>query len=660
MTDREYASVIVVALLMVASGGVTYAGGQPAAVGSEYDTAEPVVDELLTRFDAGGEADAVYVDGSGDAVFYYENDHAVTAAVPIEGELGADAGTGLVRALYAGDLERITVQDRAATGNATMEATPESVTSSGTLAVDERDVESYSVDGQRTQTAETSSRSLTLETTLANETRLYESVETEGTLETTATTVSASGSVRTRVSDDRNGTDGPIALDERRNLTVTETNGTVRLEASERRTVGTWERDRWETEADARRSLENRYDRLAIGLGGEASLSLESYAFDNASDRETVEVAYTVAFTDVKDGLADRVVREFQTTADLELDEHESRVLSDRLAAASIEEVSVDGVQRGLETDLEWTAELRGTDGLVLGLAEIAGSNDRLADAWADRYDAVRADLEAQRGAGLVRRTEWNASIDHDRAAGQTTVDIAAESNAENWRRYVAEREDRGLGPVPETTATLTGTQSEAGLETRYEYETDRGGVGTASFEQLLRLADDDLGSTIDVAVAPLTDASFEVARIDATVDDGTVELESAAAFDGAPSLEGASGETSAAIHAVTEGERTEIYVTSPSAFGGDASTDEVRAHARVGPATDVYGPGEWDREFPSVDADAARSFLEVDDDSENRDGAGSSGTMLLGGVVLAALVAGGLCWISRRRRLDSDHDRTT
>lgn len=660
MTGREHASVLVVVLLVIASGGATYAGGQPTAtVGSEYDTAEPAIDELLTRFDAGGEADAVYVDRSGDAVFRYENEHAVTAAVPIDGELGADAGTGLVHARYAGDLERITLQGREATGNATMRATPESVVSSGSLVVDVDDVESLSADLRRTRSAEDSSASLDLAATLANETRLYESVETKGTLETTATTVSASGSIRTTVPG--NGTGGPIALDERRNLTVTETGGTVRLEASERRTVGEWERDRWETEADARRSLENRYDRLAIGLGGEASLSLESYAFDDDGDRETVELTYTVAFTDVKDGLADRVTRELAETADLDLDEHESRVLADRLATASIEEISVDVAQRGLETDLEWDVELRDTDGPVLGVAEITGSNDRLADAWADRYDAIRADLEAQRAAGLVRRTAWNASIDHDRAAGRTTVDAVADSTVENWQRYGAAREERGLGPVPTVTATLTGSRVDDGVEARYEYETDRGGVGTASFEQLLRFVDGDLGPTIDVAVAPLADASFEVARVDAGIDDGTVELESAAAFDGVTTLEGGPGAADAtAVHAVTGDERTDVYVTSPAAFDSDASDEEIRSHARVGPSTGVYGPGEWDREFPSVDSDAVRSFLGVDGDPEERDAAGSSEPMLLGGVVFAALVAGGLCWLSVRRVVGRRRDRTS
>lgn len=654
--EREYATVVIVALLVIASGSVTsVGGGQPNAADPEGDATGLVVDELLTRFAAGEEADAVYVDRSGDAVFRYGNDHAVTA-IPIQGRLGMEAGTGLAHASYAGDLERVTLHGQEADANATLWATPASITGTADVVLDDpTDVESLSADLRRTRTDETNAATVGLTAAVTNDTRRYAAIETQGRLETTATTISASGSLRTRVA---NGTDtdaAPPSPDERREVTITERDGAIRLEASERRTVGEWERERWATEADARRSLESRYGELAIALGGQADLSLDSYAYENDSERDAVELEYTVSFTDVEDGLAERLTRELRNSSAVDLDEHEARVIADRLATATLEEVSVTVVRRGPETELEWDVELSGTDEIVLGIAEIAGANERVSEAQVDPYGAVETDLEAQRAANLVTETTWNASLEHDRAANRTVVDVVADADARNWRAYSAEREARALGPIPRTTGTVTAELADGDIEASAEYETSREEIGPIGIEELLRFSGRDVGPRIEVAIGLLTDTEFEVARANAAVDDGSVAIESAASFDDV-SFETVAGDGDVrGVHAATTNERTNVYVTAESAFETEPTDRGIRDHYRVGPATDVYGPGEWDREFPSLDSDAVRGFLEIGDDeatAEDRTAAAvvPPMTVAIGAVVLGTIAAGGVLWLSGHR----------
>lgn len=652
MTARRYASVVLVVLLVLSSGGMAYAGGQAdvAAIADTDGTTGPVTDELVTQLDDGGEADDVYVDRSGDAVFRYEDDHDVTG-VPIAGELGVDAGTGLVHALYTGDLERVTLSDRDVRGNATTWATAESVTSTGAVVVDDPDdVRSLSADLHHVRTAETESSSLDVDATVTNDTQPYETVETEGALETTATTIETEGTMQTTVSND--GNEGSAVLDAQRELTLTETEGTIHLQVSETRTVGEWERERWASESDARASLENQYDEVAIPLGGDASLTLESYAFEDDGSSGTLELAYTVTFEDVREGLADALTRELRD--DTDLDEHEARVIADRFVTTSIEEVRVNATQRGLETDLEWDIELYDTGTLRLGLVEIARSSDRVADSWAGRYEEAETALEAEQEAQLRRQTSWNSSVVHDPDTERTSVDTVVESSAENWERYGTARADRGMDPVPETRASLAAAYADGDLETQYDYETETGGAGTAALEQALRFGASDLGPMIDVAIAAIDD-EIRVTRIDTTVDDGTVAFESAAALADGTSLESAatrSGETTA-IHAVTASDRTDVYVTIEAAFDGGPTADEIRDHPRVGSETTVYEPGEWDRDLPSIDVADVETFLEVTDrttESSTDSTAVPPVPALVGGVGVVALVVSSLFWLPWRR----------
>ena len=663
MARREYVGVAFVALLVIASGGATYAdgGGQPSVTATtDVDATESVVDDPITRFTSGDVADEVYVDRDGDAVFRYETDHGSPAVIPVRGELGVEAGTGLVHARYASDLTRVTVHDQDVTGTATTWARPASITATGEAVLEDPDgVQSVSADLRSVRSAETESASLELAGTVTNDTRPDTELETAGEIEITSSTVSTSGTVRTTVPDDRTGDDGPIALDERRTVTITETDGTIGLEATETRTVGEWERDRWETEADARASLENQYDELAILLGGDATIDLESYAFEADGDRETVELEYTVALEDVREGLAEHLAAELEATADIELDEHEARVIADRLAATSIEEITVDVDRRGLETTLEWDVEVHDTDELMLGLVEIAGSTDDGDSAWAGQYDEVQAALEAQEAADLVRETTWEGTVEHD--GELTTVDAVVESDAANWTRYTTEREERGIDPVPDpTTATLTAETIDDDLAVEYEYETSTDGPGAAAFEGAV--VDGSFGPATDVAGVPITDAAFDVARVDARVDEEGVEVESAAVLEDATTIGDVSGDDVTAIHVETSSDRTTVYVTTEAFVDANTTVGEIRTDPRVGPATHVYGPDEWDREFPSIDADAVRSFLEVDVDDEREESPAVVPpiTVLAGGVGLAVVVSAVVLWFPWRRVVDRDRDRSS
>jgi hypothetical protein len=165
----------------------------------------------------------------------------------------------------------------------------------------------------------------------------------------------------------------------------------------------------------------------------------------------------------------------------------------------------------------------------------------------------------------------------------------------------------------------------------------------------------DGLASTFgnDTGVDDGTSAFFEALgrsgpqkaklRMNAGADGLTVEAAAAAADAGGladtlatrglPGFAGAVGRT-------TDGE-TRSYVRLDGALPEDASEDDVRSLAAVDDSTTVHMPGEWDREFPTMDTDRAEAFLGSVPGREDTGGTGFGAAAGVAGVLGVGLLAG-------------------
>ncbi|MHC3437666.1 hypothetical protein ACYJ1Y_06070 [Natrialbaceae archaeon A-gly3] len=576
------------------------------------------------------EADEVYITEAGEAVLVY---HHSSDRSSHEGEFGVEPGS--IYAQYEGDLE----ERPAVIGDATTRLDGQSLSSSGDLLVTETDrivdLEA-AVDVHRT--GQDSSSSVDVYATVTDLETGYEAVHSDGELEVGPETLVASGTTRTVANDSA----VPVRTDDLE-ATVTETEAGYGLEVRERRPVEDWERDRWDTREDAAETLENRYASIAITLGGTADGDLEEYRFDD----DVVAYEYEVEFVGIEQRATEMAVTLGQQRSEIDLDETQTRAMADRLAQADLEELSFAVDRDGRQTDIEWRLEVRGYDELVLGTVEIADALEGIDDGVTDRFDEVSETFDARAAADLHQRAAWNVSVvDRDDV---TTVDATWDTEAEGWADYVAELEERDLESlVPWTVATARVETTTEGIEVVYDYERAHDGA----FEMDL---DGPAGDVTDiVSPAPFDGAlkTAELARVDVAIDEGSYELEAAAVDPGVlDTLSSSLGESVTEAHVETADGSSTAYVVLEE-FVEEPTDEEIQDREQVGADTDVYGPGEWDREFPTLDHQRVESFLDTDlEEATGDDGERTVAVpVLVGGFLLIAL---GVLYAVRRGSLE-------
>ncbi|MFC4248674.1 hypothetical protein ACFOZ7_17375 [Natribaculum luteum] len=621
MFGKKQIFALLLALLLVTSAGVVAVGATADPLGSstQAQTGEQ------TDVDDVDDVDEVYVEENGDAILVYEEAHDdADDADALAGEFGLETQSGLMHVLYSGtfdEFEDVDQDELGVAGDLSVKMTPESITSSGDLTTNTTDdVENLeaTVENTRTRTTASSSADVTVSVATAENAPAVGSATVDAETKTTASTFTSAGSVSASLPADSVAAQG---AGEHLEVTITETDGTYDLEVVEQTTVFDWERDSWDTRADAEASLESRYAGVAMGLGGTADVSLEEYDFEEGDSEHAVSLEYTVTFQDVKDQLASQLAQQLATNSEFDLDEHEAQSIADRIAALEVDRIHYSLDASGTDLSSEWDVAIDNYDELVLGFVEIAESVDDLDDDLADQYDEIGETIDAQNEADLVRTSSWNLSIDVEE--DRTTYAFTGQSDADNWEAYVTELEDRGLEQyVGETTYEFDAQTVDDELEISYDYESSQDEMLDRALDQLIQSAeqDGDVDEDVVETVENVRNSEFEVAKLSASVDEESFEVRSAAMFDNLAALEGVPIETDdnltvTAVHGETDDGTTTTYVTVEEFVGEDASESQIREHDRVGEETAVHEPGEWDREFPSIDDEAVQSYLGVADD---------------------------------------------
>ncbi|WIV67817.1 PGF-CTERM sorting domain-containing protein [Natrialbaceae archaeon AArc-T1-2] len=615
---------VLVALLLVTSTGAAAFGATTASTGELTD------DDI---------ADKVYVDDDGSAVLVYEDEYDGDDddVDELAGEFGLETETGLMHLFYDGEFE-----DDADDVDAELEAAmnPEEISVWGELVADApEELEEFDVDIQSEQTETTSASNIDATVAAEADDPAAFSLDADADLEATASTFTTSGTVDVTTET----TPGP---DEHFEMTLTETAGSYELDVSQREAVHEFERDAWETPADAEATIESQYAMLAMSLGGTADVTLDDHAFED--DSGIVDVEYTVTLDGVKDQLSVMLAEQLAADQELDLDQNEAQAIADRITELHVDRVHVAAEMTDGELEYaEWDVEIDNYDEFVLGFVEIAESVDDVDDDLADQYDEVGDMLEAMDDADAAYTASMDLSADAD--GDLVTAEFGGETETKNYEQYVDELEQRELTEyVAETTfeftAGLVGDEVEADLD----YEATGEDLLDNTIEEMIDAATmgEDGDDEFVEALENFQDAEFEAAKMSLDADEDAFEFESAAAFEDLEAFESFPLETDddltvTAIHGVTDDDTTTAYVTVEEFVEADASEDDVRDHDRVDAETTIYMPGEGDREFPSIDEDHVRSFLDIPaDDAEEEDGMPGFGGLAAVVALAAALIA--------------------
>jgi PGF-CTERM protein len=285
--------------------------------------------------------------------------------------------------------------------------------------------------------------------------------------------------------------------------------------------------------------------------------------------------------------------------------------------------------------------DVRGYEELALAYFEIAQSIG--AGNASELLDRARSQFEAQQAADLEQRFNWVGNLSHPES-GAVRAQFEAQSRTTNWGAYVDELRDRDV-PFVSQEFEVTGDLSDG----RMAFNGSASMSGQELFAVLTQgfPAGEEMPGESAAILQGLRDSSPERAKMIGWYNSSGLRLEAGAEFGDLARLRDALANESdtprfSEVVGRTNETGGETIIRIPGAVSGEPTESNVREVTGVSADTTVHLPGEWDRQFPSLDVERARNFL-------GDVGTGSSGPGF--GVVVALvaiLVAAGL--LGRRR----------
>lgn len=633
MRDRSKLVAPLLALLLVASA-VAGAG----TVAAQEDDGES--DTTLP------EADEAYVKENGDVVLVYND-----SAEGSQTQFGLDVSKNVFHALVvANDTGAEASQ---LSGHATAILEQDRLLANGSLSAPQPEsVESLSFEASAEQTEQNAKGDLSLSTTIRNEgaagsASLLQSADASGEMTVTPDRFLANGQFDAQLQT-------AIGPAQSHSFSLTESDGSYLVEAAQDYTVSEYSKDRWNTRERARQTLEQQYGSLARSLGGSSEVTISSYSFTETRTGARLDIAYTIRYTGVDEGLERRVTSMLANSEDYDLSRDQAQSVAENVSALQVNEISgqFEQTERGSVSG-QFTADVEDYEGAIRSALVVAQSMQTPSDVeFAGQLDTVRQQLDARRAANLTQTYSFQASVASP--SRQTTeITASAEYRTQNWAEYVSQLKQRDLYGGDFSVQLSAET---AGDEIVAE------GEATFSRENLLQEATDTLlngsgGQQLDEdtrkVLRAFKQADLRKARMDVDYEDGQMTLEAGAAFQDLAALRDAVSSSTdmpkiAGAVGRTEGDQARAYVTVSGAVESGADESAVRALDYVGEDTTVHMPGDYDRSFPETNVTEAYDYLGLDAGSADGDGgggplgqpgfgAGAAVVALLGAALIAA-----------------------
>jgi hypothetical protein len=398
---------------------------------------------------------------------------------------------------------------------------------------------------------------------------------------------------------------------------------------------------------------------VAQSLGGTADVTLESYSFQEATSQSQarLDIAFTVEFTGIDEGLAQEVTRSLQDAEDVDLTGEEARAVGDAVAELRIEEVGGEFSQDTSSVSGSFVARLSNYEPALRGAITVFGNVET--DGEAGEFDLeaqveqFEQRLDARRAADLEETYTFDVQVDASQQ-GSTSATADVQYRTENWADYRQELADRGLEPadlVYEFHARTEGKEVTASGSIEVEKEE----LLRETTNRFLNTSNTTLDEDEQRFVEAFKEAEFRTARFDVRVEEDTVELEAGAAFEDLAAFRDAVRASDegfdlqiASVTGRTNDGQVETYVLAKGAVGEDANESEVRELEAVGDDTTVHMPGTYNRTFPEPDVERAYDYLGMTPPTGGAGEGGDDGGIVQPGfgfgamfAALAALVAG-------------------
>jgi|AntRauTorcE11898_2_1112593.scaffolds.fasta_scaffold00071_42 hypothetical protein len=611
---------VLIAVLVVCSGAASataVAGTAPTASTTEA-TATDAAETMAPDNESTEPADQIYVDENGDAVLVYEQDQTDMDSTAT-GNLGLDVSQGLMHVLVRDEIE----DGSEVTGDAQFILTPDSLAGNGSMQAPRPEtLDNLEADVSATRTPSEMSAQASFDMTYTSEseyssTSQIESATTEGSMSVSADAFETSGSANVELTQD-------LGVVQKRSYTLEEGTDQYRLQASEEYAVSSYVADQWNTEAKAKQTLESQYASIARALGGSATVTIQSYSYTNSSTgQDVLDIEYQIVYSNIDDALAQRVTQSLMNAEDIDVSQETAEAFGDGLANMNVDRVQASLDAEGTSVNSQWDVKLSNYDELArasFDLAETAAAQDEeLDENVTEQIQQARKNYEAAQAANLVQTVSWEGSLS---SPSEQTVQVSAsmQYDTENYGTFVEEREARGLpagGSFSlEASAQTKGDQVVADMKMSVEQE-ELVDQTLDSIMQSATQAESDTESA-QRFVQAFKQSDFEKAKMNVNVGEDEVTFEAGAKFANMESFQSImseefGGELSA-MYADVEND-SKAYVHVDGAFEGNVSDKEtVREHVAVDEDTEIFLPGEWDEEFPSMDEEAAREYLDIED----------------------------------------------
>lgn len=607
--------------------------------------------------------DAIYVRDNGSAVLVYNDsddtddtdeyagsDYGDEPETPTDLEYGADIGSNLVYALATQPVDA----ESDASGYASVWLNESNVSGDGRLSVAQPDSLStleFQLAGETTTTNARSNMSLnaTFDSEETAGADRVESVSTAGNVTVTGSNYTADGTVDMEYAQAQPDTD-PASF----SFVLTEDDGNYTIDVERNETLSTYEAEDYSTREQARLTLREQFGTTASEFDGNATVSIERYEFTGESrDNTRLDIAYTVEYTGVEGAVTEMLAENITRSEDIDMDQQRAEELTTQMTNLTVERVAMSYEAGPEAASATFEADIDNYDDVVIAAAEIAEATEteEFDGDGLENLDDYTAQLRAQQAADLTQRTTWSATVSRP-SADQASVTAEAAYTTENWDAYVTELSDRGVETYNTTYSASAATTADERVDMTASLTVD-GDVFEELSRQALNASEAEDGD--QPYVVSFLQADFQRGRVNVSSDEESVRFEMGAHFDNLSALRDALAENETVpagltgVVGATDDGTTTTYVDVEGAVGADATESDVRALAYVDDETTVYMPGEWDREFPSMDTERAASFLGVDlaDDSANGSTVtpttGGSGPGFGAGVALLALVGAAL-----------------
>lgn len=641
-------------LLVVAAVGFATIG-LPVIYGGSTTTAaaEPTVESYQTASQAGSElgaADDVYLGENGSAVLEYEDEMNDLEQL----EVGMDVSEGLAYMLVEGGYEET---DEFESGSVSAVLDQDGFSGNGSMVMQQPDdLERLDLDVSGEVSDETNEFDATATGAFASEDSTPMTVESDGQVTMSGDRFETSGSATVSTESPMGTTGDGQTLD----VSLQERSDGYVLDVTDERTVSSFAASDWETREQAEQTLSEQYASFAMQLGGNADVTIESYDFDETTNR--LELEFTIEYTGIDSGIEQALPIALMNDDTAGLDQEEAQAIATGVTDLEIETIEVSYEQNGGSMDAQWNVQISNYDELTLAMLDAAESVASEEELEQMNIEQTRATIEAQQAADLETTFDWDASV--EQTAGQElTFDAEVSGDTENWNAYLDELESRDVQRPNDVRFDLSAETADGqlSLDGTFEIEgEDLAGQALDTMAQSARTSPTGTAPETTRYVEALSDANLQVARVDADVGDGTVRLEGGAKFENMSELTDTVSGTMAVsgIASETDGDTASMYVyveEMGDVDTGSATKADVEHLAVVDSGTTVHEAGEWDDELPAVPTETMSDYLgvetaETSNESEEGDEGDDSIPGFGPGIALAS-VAGLLTALVLRRR---------